>query len=600
MKKYRADLDCIKGICIIAVFLFHYGILRSGYLGVDVFFVINGFLVVPTLVNRISEGAFSYKNFLQKRILRLFPLVLLLSSVSLILGYFFMLPFEYERLSRSVVSSILLSENLRSAFTFGDYWEILNDYSPMFHLWYVGILFEFYVIFPFILVLARLVSGKHAWSIRKTLIIVTIALFGSSLLAYLIVPIDPSYKFYLLPFRLFEILAGGLIAVVPSTIMASLKPKVQNISFFGLMAVVFISVLFAFQNGLGHQVRPIAAYDIGLTTEGLPVSPILLLLLIVVFACFVVAKENKNYFITNPFLVFIGKRCYSIFIWHQFVLAFYRNSISDEISVKSFVVCLACTMIIAELSYRYVERITKWNAKRIIAFALIAIVVLPTSIYIYKNGGVVRDYPELDLKWNEGYVGVAVSYVDEPREDDHDFPDKDNGKKNVLVVGNSFARDFSNILKQTEYVSKLNFSYSQYGYPIERVSKADYIFTFLTKETLSDSILKYVKPTCKIYGIGTKNFGKSNNQFYSHRWSMDYFNSTTVLPSEYERANDVAKEHWGNAYIDLIEPAMVDSLRVRVFTPEHKYISQDCKHLTKAGAKWYASVLDLKSIFYNL
>lgn len=600
MKKYRADLDCIKGICIIAVFLFHYGILRSGYLGVDVFFVINGFLVVPTLVNRISEGTFSYKNFLQKRILRLFPLVLLLSSVSLILGYFFMLPFEYERLSRSVVSSILLSENLRSAFTFGDYWEILNDYSPMFHLWYVGILFEFYVIFPFILVLARLVSGKHAWNIRKTLIIVTIALFGSSLLAYLIVPIDPSYKFYLLPFRLFEILAGGLIAVVPSTIMASLKPKVQNISFFGLMAVVFISVLFAFQNGLGHQVRPIAAYDIGLTTEGLPVSPILLLLLIVVFACFVVAKENKNYFITNPFLVFIGKRCYSIFIWHQFVLAFYRNSISDELSVKSFFVCLTCAMFLAELSYRCVESFMFWNTKRVGIMSLGAFIVILSSMFIYLNGGVVKKYPELELTRNEGFVGIAVSYVDEPYEDDRDFPDGDNGKKNVLVVGNSFARDFSNILKQSEFADKLNFSYSKYDYPVQRLADADYVFTFLTKESLSDSLLRLMKTSSKVYGIGTKNFGKSNNQFYSHRWSKDYFNSTVVLPNEYKRANELAKEHWGNAYIDLIEPAMVDSLRVRVFTPEHKYISQDCKHLTKAGAKWYASVLDLKSIFYNL
>ena len=225
---------------------------------------------------------------------------------------------------------------------------------------------------------------------------------------------------------------------------------------------------------------------------------------------------------------------------------------------------------------------------------------MPTSIYIYKNGGVVRDYPELDLKWNDGFVGVAVSYVDEPREDDHDFPVDDNGKKNVLVVGNSFARDFANILKQTGYADKLNFSYSQYNYPVERLSKADYVFTFLIKESISDSLLKFAKPTCKFYGIGTKNFGKSNNQFYSHRWSKEYYSSTTILPNEYRIANDVAKEHWGDAYIDLIKPAMVDSLHVRVFTPEHKYISQDCKHLTRAGAKWYASVLDWERIFNEL
>ena len=151
MQNYRLDLDALKGMCIIAVILFHTGLLRSGFLGVDAFFVINGYLIIPSILKHVEENDFSYVDFLKKRILRLYPLVLLVCSLSLVLGVFFMLPFEYERLARSVVTSSLLSENLRSAFTFGNYWEILNDYSPLFHLWYVGILFEFYAIFPLII-----------------------------------------------------------------------------------------------------------------------------------------------------------------------------------------------------------------------------------------------------------------------------------------------------------------------------------------------------------------------------------------------------------------------------------------------------------------
>lgn len=71
-----------------------------------------------------------------------------------------MLPFEYERLARSVISSNLLSENLRSAYTFGGYWEILNDYSPLFHLWYIGVLFEFYLVFPLLLLPIKNLQGK--------------------------------------------------------------------------------------------------------------------------------------------------------------------------------------------------------------------------------------------------------------------------------------------------------------------------------------------------------------------------------------------------------------------------------------------------------
>lgn len=85
-KVYRADLDGIKGIAILAVILFHMGLVKSGYLGVDVFFVINGYLIIPKLISKITEGDFSYMKFIQKRIGRLLPLVVILTTVSMIVG----------------------------------------------------------------------------------------------------------------------------------------------------------------------------------------------------------------------------------------------------------------------------------------------------------------------------------------------------------------------------------------------------------------------------------------------------------------------------------------------------------------------------------
>ena len=119
---YRKDIDAIKGICIIAVVLYHMGFLKSGYLGVDAFFVINGYFIIPILLKKISEYDFSYLSFIKKRLNRLLPLVTIVSLVALLLGYFLMLPDDYENLAQSVIASNMMSENVLSAFTTKNYW----------------------------------------------------------------------------------------------------------------------------------------------------------------------------------------------------------------------------------------------------------------------------------------------------------------------------------------------------------------------------------------------------------------------------------------------------------------------------------------------
>ena len=146
--EYRHDLDVIKGLAIIAVVLFHLGIVKSGYLGVDVFLVINGFLIVPSLFEKIQTGNFSYKQFIKKRMMRLAPMVVLATLVCLFVGYFVMLPDDYENVGEAVVASNLYSENILLFLTTRDYWNVSNDFNPLMHLWYVGIIVEFYIIFP--------------------------------------------------------------------------------------------------------------------------------------------------------------------------------------------------------------------------------------------------------------------------------------------------------------------------------------------------------------------------------------------------------------------------------------------------------------------
>lgn len=153
--EHRKDLDVLKGFAIIAVVFYHLGILKSGYLGVDLFLVINGFLIIPSVCRHVSDGDFSYWQFLKKRVIRILPLIVIATFCCMVWGFFSMLPDDYENLSEYVIASNVLSGNIMSAISSGNYWATFNEYKPLMHMWYVGVIFEFYVTFPLIVMLVN-------------------------------------------------------------------------------------------------------------------------------------------------------------------------------------------------------------------------------------------------------------------------------------------------------------------------------------------------------------------------------------------------------------------------------------------------------------
>lgn len=101
-----------------------------------------------------------------------------------------------------------------------------------------------------------------------------------------------------------------------------------------------------------------------------------------------------------------------------------------------------------------------------------------------------------------------------------------------------------------------------------------------------------MKSTCHIKGIGTKNYGSCNGIIYTHRRQKNYYDKVAVIEAGYKEPNSEWKREWGRDYIDLLTPAMIDSTLVRVFADDRRVISQDCRHLTPAGARWYAKMLN--------
>lgn len=131
-------LDFLKGVAIIAVILFHAGIFTYGYLGVEIFLVVAGYLTTKSIVRSLERGDFGYWRFIFGRMTRLWPLVVVVCAVSLSLGYFLMLPDSYKNTAETALGSLLFSNNFVQYITAGDYWDVSNDFKPLLVCGFVG------------------------------------------------------------------------------------------------------------------------------------------------------------------------------------------------------------------------------------------------------------------------------------------------------------------------------------------------------------------------------------------------------------------------------------------------------------------------------
>jgi peptidoglycan/LPS O-acetylase OafA/YrhL len=180
MKQRISIIDALKGIAIIAVALYHYGgrYLPYGYLGVDIFFVVGGYLLISSLKRQMEKGVFNYWKFLFRKIVRLWPLVILVSVVAVGIGFFLMLPDDYENLAESVIASSAFVNNILQCITTKNYWDVVNLYKPLMHLWYIGVLMQAYIVLPLIYMLLSKVNRKRGIAIgTASITIVSFILF---------------------------------------------------------------------------------------------------------------------------------------------------------------------------------------------------------------------------------------------------------------------------------------------------------------------------------------------------------------------------------------------------------------------------------------
>lgn len=595
----RKDIDILKGISIICVVFYHLGILKSGYLGVDAFFVIAGFLTVPGLVRKIDKFSSTVKYIVDK-IVRLLPTVLIASILCLAVGYFLWLPDDYENLSQSIIASSFFSNNILSAITTKNYWDTVNDFKPFMHTWYLGILMEFYVVAcGSVFFIRKICKGNLQKTVKVSnyfFIVATVISLG----LFLIPSFSSGDKFYFLQFRFYEFGIGALLGLN--------KEKIQNVQFLKkqwvsvaslvLVVALFVSGIVFFKwSELGRETSIIGAGNIQSDGLILP-NQYLVIITVVLSAIFLASAWNNKAFQNEKIISAIGVRSFSFYVWHQVLLALYRYSVGIKISLLFLLCYIGIITIISEINYRTIEKHLKTSKKSVVSVALVAVVVLGVCGKLYLDAGMVRDVPELGLSVENASRGAHAEYCDRINKYNKDFSNEENIK--VLVVGNSFARDFANVLLESHLADRIEISYSSTCDGLaDRISKADRVFIFSGYNTLPDVLIDNVVSKDIIYGIGTKNYGSNNGNIYSKRFSSDYYEQTVPLDMGYEELNERWKQEWGEKYIDMISPVLENG-RVKVFTDNRKYISQDCRHLTKDGAVYYTKLLNLDKYFEGL
>lgn len=566
-EKYRSDIDGLRAIAVISVILFHLGYQPGGFLGVDVFFVISGYLITDILYREINNDSYSVVNFYIRRIRRILPLVSFICFISLVIGILVMLPDDLENLAQSVIATNFFGNNILQVLTTKNYWDVVNEFKPLMHTWSLAVEEQYYFLYPIIFSL----FGKT----KKHLILPIIIILTVISVILFLGPFQHFYKFYLLPFRFFEMSIGGIAAIL-------LKGRLIQTKW----SPVFILALITF-----------LIVDFSFLPSWIP------LMVCVLIACLVLSTSNRSskistLFLGNKIFKFIGKISFSLYMWHQVLFAFGRYVYFEEIGIQESIILVVLTLTLSIFTYYFIEQPFRNKAKFktstvVVSQIVLFIITTGISVFLYLNAGVVRDVPELEISTDNVQRSMHSAYNHKNYKLDKPFTDNSQ-KKKVLVIGDSFARDWLNVLIESQYSEGIElsyiFKYSSHDSLLSRAAQADYIF--LAKRLTKEKVIKKLNAfKAKLWVVGSKNFGINNGLYYNY--SEEYYCDQRVqMEKGYAENNDRLKESFNNRYLDVIGLVLdKKSNTVPVFTPNCKFISQDCRHFTKAGAKHFATLL---------
>lgn len=329
--KYRRDIDGLRAIAVLAVVFYHAGVsyFPGGFVGVDIFFVISGYLITKVIVGESLAGNYSVVSFYVRRARRILPASYLVLVAVLLLGVILLMPLEIIGLSESVLATSLFASNVLFWKQSG-YFDISAELKPLLHTWSLAAEEQFYVLWPLILVFC----SRRGWSIRQ---VIAVLLALSFALSCLLLSERPIAVFYLLPGRAWELLVGAWLATFKVDVFKNqwLKSGLSVVGLGLLVASIFVL----------NKSLPFPAWNALYPCIGA--------------ALLILAGEGalvNRYLLTWRPLVFVGLISYSLYLWHWPLLSYVRIVNLGQLPPAQAGIVVVLSFVLAILSWRYVEK----------------------------------------------------------------------------------------------------------------------------------------------------------------------------------------------------------------------------------------------------
>lgn len=455
---FRFDINALRAISILAVIFYHFKVpfFTGGFIGVDVFFVISGYLMTKIIFEKIEGDRFTLLDFYLDRAYRIIPALAFLCLFLLIAGWFVLYPIEYQQLSKEIISAMFFTSNFLYWRESG-YFDASADQLYLLHAWSLAVEWQFYLLYPIFILLINLFFGLK----KGRYILLLFFIFSLFMSAYLSGKY-PTFSFYLLPTRSWEMLAGAAIFLFPFKNTYGINRA--TIQFIGLI-VIMLGLFFLDESmywpGLWALIPVAGAY------------------------IFISAQAQNSFISKNRQLQFLGKSSYSIYLWHWPIIIWLSlNGYQDEWSFILF--GIVASIIIGYISYITIERYFLSLKKRhinerkklIILISCLYLLSYP-SYAVYKNEGIdstlrpinndeksifLKGYEELHKNGlNDAYL-LKCDFYDHKTKSSRQEIDKsctnvEKGNKNVIFVwGDSHAQALSYGLRLN---SPMNFSFAQ-------------------------------------------------------------------------------------------------------------------------------------------
>jgi len=357
---FRSDINGLRAIAVISVLFYHFGIIGfgGGYVGVDIFFVISGFLMTKIIVTKIETNKFSLKDFYIARGKRIIPALLGVVSAVLILGYFYLTPFDYKILGWHGMSAVGFFSNIVFSHR-SDYFDVSSQVQWLLHTWSLAVEWQFYMVFPLLLIgLKKLKNGRF---FKVGVIILFIfSLFMAVTLTHKL----PTMSFFTLPTRGWEFLTGGLVFLYPK----------KNRRF-----------KYLFEIGLLFILLSVVSYSSQLDFPGYwAILPVL-------GTALIIYENRESKILNNRLSQYLGVISYSLYLWHWPVVVAMKY-FDIEFNLLNVITALLLSIFLAHISYIFIEQVfrQKLKAKKKPDFEVISTIISASLIVWFISYGVFK------------------------------------------------------------------------------------------------------------------------------------------------------------------------------------------------------------------